>query len=56
MAAFICGNNTYMQSNEIISYIEMCNREGLSLQRDEFQCDEIAFCCAVLTSARRPVG
>jgi SAD/SRA domain/HNH endonuclease len=28
-----CGNNTYMQSNEIISYIEMCNREDLSLQR-----------------------
>jgi hypothetical protein len=27
------GNNTAMQSNEIISYIEMCNREGLSLQR-----------------------
>lgn len=26
-------NNTDMHSNEIISYIEMCNREGLSLQR-----------------------
>jgi len=32
MAAFVL-NNADMQSNEIISYIEMCNREGLSLQR-----------------------
>jgi hypothetical protein len=27
------GVTTAMRSNEIISYIEMCTREGLSLQR-----------------------
>jgi hypothetical protein len=32
MAAFIIATTT-MRSNEVISYIEMCNREGLSLQR-----------------------
>jgi hypothetical protein len=32
MAAFIIVA-TSMRSNEVISYIEMCNREGLSLQR-----------------------
>ena len=32
MAAFLF-NNADMQSNEIISYREMCNREDLSLQR-----------------------
>lgn len=33
MAAFCYGDTTDMRSNEIISYIEMCTREGLSLQR-----------------------
>jgi HNH endonuclease len=32
MAAFLC-EYTDMRSNEIISYLEMCAREGLSLQR-----------------------
>jgi hypothetical protein len=32
MAAYIVAATT-MRSNEVISYIEMCNREGLSLQR-----------------------
>jgi hypothetical protein len=32
MAAFIIGSY-HMQSNEVISYMEMCAREGLSLQR-----------------------
>ena len=32
MAAFIIIATT-MRSNEVISYIEMCAREGLSLQR-----------------------
>jgi SAD/SRA domain/HNH endonuclease len=32
MAAYIIAAIT-MRSNEVISYIEMCNREGLSLQR-----------------------
>jgi hypothetical protein len=33
MAAFVMVLLRHMQSNEIISYIEMCTREGLSLQR-----------------------
>jgi hypothetical protein len=33
MAAFCYGDTTDMRSNEIISYMEMCTREGLSLQR-----------------------
>jgi hypothetical protein len=33
MAAFVMVVTTNMRSNEIISYIEMCTREGLSLQR-----------------------
>jgi hypothetical protein len=33
MAAFCYGVTTDMRSNEIISYMEMCTRERLSLQR-----------------------
>jgi SAD/SRA domain/HNH endonuclease len=51
MAAFVIVI-TYMRSNEIISYIEMCNREGLSLQRGmNFKATETH---SIVLSSHRP--